>query len=502
MVAVAAVLAGIMLAALWSKKPQYKLIYSGVSGEDVAEVVSILEEKKVPYRLSTDGMSVSVPLEKMQEARLLVAGEGILAGGGSGFEIFDDKKIGMTEFMQKLNYQRALQGELARTISRLSEVESARVHIVMPKESLFEDRREEASASVVIKLKRGRILSQSQISGITQLVANAVEGLEAERVTIVDSRGNILSKGETGGAAEAVLSNHEIQRAFEMEMEKKVLSMLERAVGKGKSIVKVSAVMDFEQSEKVEEIFDPDRVVVRSEQRTQESRSDSEGLPEGVPGVASNLGEGGRGETPGLSSSNKKSETINYEITRVTKKTVSPMGKVQRISVAVLIDGNYETADNGERRYVPRSPEELKTFENLVKRVVGFDSERGDRLEIASVPFEEVGPEVVAAAVSFGDKYGFWISIARNVSIAVAGLLFFLLVLRPLVKWLVTPVESGPLLEGGTTAAEMEHALLEQRRTEERTRTMESIITTARNEPEVVYNVVRGWLAEDRGGGD
>jgi len=340
MIVVSALMAGIILAGIWSKTPSYKPLYSGISGENVAEVVALLEDEKIPYKLSSDGTGISVPSEKLQDVRLMLAGDGALMGGGAGFELFDGKNIGMTEFMQKLNYQRALQGELARTISQLSEVERARVHIVMPKESLFKEKEEEASASVVVKLKRGRILRQSQVNGISELVANAVEGMEIEGVAVIDSRGNVLTSGRKEGISYGASDNVEIKQTFEKEMEKKVTSMLDKAVGRGNSIVKVSAVMDFERSETFEEIFDPDSVVVRSEQRSVENYADTEGVPGGTPGVKANI-LGGGNEAAASSTSSKKNETINYEVSRTTKKTVSPLGELKSISVAVLIDGTY-----------------------------------------------------------------------------------------------------------------------------------------------------------------
>lgn len=497
MIVASALMGGIILAGIWSKTPSYKPLYSGISGENVAEVVALLEDEKIPYKLSSDGTGISVPSEKIANVRLILAGDGALMGGGAGFELFDGKNIGMTEFMQKLNYQRALQGELARTISQLSEVEQARVHIVMPKESLFKEKEEEASASVVIKLKRGKILKQSQINGISELVANAVEGMEIEGVAVIDSRGNVLTSGRKDGISYGASNNIEIQQAFEKEMEKKVTSMLDKAVGRGNSIVRVSAVMDFEQSEKVEEIFDPDSVVVRSEQRSVESYADSEGVSGGTPGVKANILSGGD-ESAASSNSSKKNETINYEVSRTTKTTVSPLGTLESLSVAVLIDGTYETAEGGEAKYIPRSEDELKTYETLLKRVVGFNAERGDKLEVVSVPFETVGAEAETALFeATGDSKQFWISIAKNISFALIALFFFIFVLRPLVKWVVTPVEGGLLLEGGPkTVREMEAALAGAEGSAEKELQIDNSLNNAKSNPEIVHTVIRGWIQD------
>jgi len=500
MIAVAAVLTAIIVTSIWSKKPHFQLVYSGVGSENMSEIASAIDERKIPYKLSADGMSISVPSDRVPEVRLMIAGEGLAATGGAGFELFDDKNIGMTDFMQKLNFQRALQGELARTISQLSEVENARVHIVMQKESLFRDKEESASASVVVRLKRGKGLSPSQIEGVVQLVASAVEGMEPEKVTVVDSRGNVLTRSGRGGMSDSVSSNLEMQRAFEKELEHKITPMIEKAAGKGKSVVRVSAVMDFEKSEKMEEIFDPDRVVVRSEQRLEESSSDSDGRAGGVPGVTSNLqgrtGEGGSES----SNTSKKSETINYEITRITKKTIAPVGKLLKLSVAVMIDGTYEESEEGGRKYIPRSAEELKTYENLVKNVVGFDGERGDRIEVSSMPFEVISEGIEGEGLLANKGDAFWIAIARNASIAVLGLIFFFFVLRPLVKWLVSVPGNGPLMEGGLmTVGEMEAELAgggEKGLSESR----EGAVKGAQVDADLVHGVVKGWMEEQREG--
>ena len=280
-------------------------------------------------------------------------------------------------------------------------------------------------------------------------------------------------------------------------MEKKVTSMLDKAIGRGKSIVRVSAAMDFEQSEKVEETFDPDSVVVRSEQRSVENYADSEGTPGGTPGVKANILSGGD-EASASSNSNKKNETINYEVSRTTKKTVSPMGALKSLSVAVLLDGTYETVEGEEPKYMARSKEELKTYETLLKRVVGFNEERGDKLEVASVPFELVKGE--AETVLFkdsGDRNRFWISIAKNVSFALIALLFFVFVFRPLIKWIVAPVEGGLLLEGGPkTVREMEAALAGDTGSGKKELHIDSSLSNAKSNPDMVHSVIKGWIED------
>lgn len=502
LIAVSAVIAITMVTAIWSKKPHYQMLYSRLAGEAMSDVVASLDTKRIPYRLSADGMNISVPSDMVQEAKLFVAGEGVLMNGAAGFEIFDGQKLGMTEFMQKLNYQRAIQGELARTISQLKEVESARVHIVMPKKTLFEESSRKATASVVVKLKRGRFLSSSQTNGIVQLVANAVEAMSPANISVIDSDGNVLTKGSKGDVSQTASNNLELQHTFENKLEQKVTSMLDKVLGSDKSIVRVSAVMDFEQSEKFEEIFDPDRVVIRSEQHSVETQANSEGQPGGVPGVASNLLETSAGSSTATFRGSNTNDTINYEITRSTIKSISPSGELRRLSVAVLIDGTYETDGDGNRKYIPRSDEDLAVYTRLIRNVVGLNAERGDHLEVASVPFDSDKDVVVLDLPQpFLEKYQPYISLAKsvvgNLSVALIAILFLLLVLRPLVKWLVKPVETNLLTEGGgKTVTEMEANLLESNEKSETVLRKESIVTAAKGNTDMVQNVIKGWVEE------
>lgn len=462
---------GIVLLVVWTNRINYQPLYFNLSPEDAGTVIEELKDQKIPHRLSANGRTVMVPAGKIYDLRLNLASRGIPSGGGVGFEIFDKTDLGTTEFVQKLNYQRALQGELARTINQFVEVEQARVHITLPEKTLFLEDEQKPTASVVVKLRnKGAALQEKQIRGIVYLVAGSVEGLEPEKVTVVGVDGSVLSTGATADSQMAGLTNsqQEFQREVEEGLEKRVQSMLEKVVGKGKAIVRVTASLNLKQQEKTEEIFDPESAVVRSEQRTDEKSKGSNPVAMGSPGVAVNLSEGG-GVTPRVSSSDmrKTNETINYEINKIVKRTVEPVGVIQRLSVAVLLDGNYEVTkgEDGkeEYKYVPRSDEEMKKYKSIVMKAVGYNAGRGDQIEVTNAPFETVRlTEEEKKAMS---REALWGTLRKAVpplaSLSLIALLI-LLVLRPLMKWLTRPVEEVRRIAGapGRTAGEIEAGIL------------------------------------------
>ncbi|MBI5748839.1 MAG: flagellar M-ring protein FliF, partial [Nitrospinae bacterium] len=343
--------AGIVLTAMivmifLAQKQDFQLLYSNLSSEDASAILSKLKDKRIQYKISADGGSIMVPSSNVYELRLQLAGEGLPQGSGVGFEIFDKTSFGMTEFVQKLNYQRAIQGELARTINKFTEVEQSRVHITIPEKVLFKEDQKRTTASVILKLKAGKRLKENQVQGIAHLVASAVEGLDPADITVVDMHGNILSGGrDSSQAAKLTTSQMEYQQNLEKTLESRVQTMLEDVLGRNKAIVRVTADVDFSQVERMEENYDPDSQVARSEQRTEDS-SQGAGAVGGIPGVQSNIpGAMPMTQPAGTpSKSQKTSETINYEINKVVKKVVEPIGKVKRLSVAVMVDGSYEEA--------------------------------------------------------------------------------------------------------------------------------------------------------------
>jgi flagellar M-ring protein FliF len=513
---VAAAIAVTIVVVLWSNQPVYHLLYSNISPEDAATITEKLKEQKIPYEVR-DGGAIMVPQDRVHELRLMLAGQGLPTGGGVGFEIFDRTQLGMTDFVQKLNYRRAMQGELARTISELTEVEHARVHLVVPEKALFSEKKEQASASVVLKLRGGRALSQNQVQGIVHLVASSVEGLNPQNVTIVDTGGNVLSRpSEDPYGTHLTNYQTEYQRNLEKSFEERVQSMLERAVGPGKVVVRVSGTLDFKQVERTEEKYDPDTTAVRSEQRVQENSSGSAVTASGVPGVVSNL-PGAKNENPqaaggkggNSSQSNKTQETINYEINKTVNHILEPVGTLKQLSAAVLIDGSYEAikgADGKEtKKYIPRTDEELRKYEEIVKRSIGYNAERGDQVEVVSIPFESnisMSEEETVAAKS--SQLAATLPFIKYAVAVVALLLVFLFIVKPLMKTILTPqggiggraglIASGmPLSRVGELEATSAYPQLQ---VSADGKVKEEAIKIARDNPQQTAKLLKAWINE------
>ncbi len=381
----------------------YGVLFTGLSQDDAGAIVTKLKGKKNPYRLENNGTAILVPKSEMYELRLLLASEGLPRGGGVGFELFDRQELGVTDFVQRLNYQRALQGELARTIAGMPEIVEARVHIVTPKESLFLENQKETSASVALKLRPGRTLSPGQVESIVNLVASAVAGLHPTQITVVDLKGRILSKPQDRLGLQGLSTGQlGLQHQVEESYERKVQDLFDKILGPRKSIVRVSTELDFQKIDVHEENFTPNRDLIRSEQKTTELSS--RGQEGGNPEAKFNLNQGtvtpplpGRGPPPLTApapspappkplrgtGSERLSELRNYEINRVVRQVVDSPGKVKRLSLAVVVDGNYQEKGN---KFTLRTPEEMRQFANLTKKAIGFNAERGDQLEISCVP--------------------------------------------------------------------------------------------------------------------
>ncbi|MBN2467885.1 MAG: flagellar M-ring protein FliF [Deltaproteobacteria bacterium] len=443
---------------LWTGKPEYQLLYSNLAPEDAGNILAKLKEQKIPYKIPSYGNSILIPEERIYEMRLVLASQGLPQGSGVGFEVFDNTKLGMTEFVQNVNYQRALQGELARTINGFAEVESARVHIVMPTKSLFVEEEEPATASVVIKLRSGRTLGKSQIQGIVHLVSSGVSGLRPEKVAVVDSNGKVLSGARDESDLGQITSDQlDLQKTMERGLEERITTMLEKALGPGKAIARVSCLMDFGKYEKTEERYDPDNRVIRSEQLFNENSNGWEPVPVGIPGVAANVAE----EKPVMRAGNvnsnfqKQDKTVNYEIGKVTSHSVEPVGKINKLSVAVIVDGTYKVIDGegGEREeaYYPRTQEEMGKLENIVKSAVNFDGSRGDNVEVINIPFEGAKALTDVDDMQSGDEQSSWISyvklfipVIKTGFLAIFLFLSFIFVVRPVMEWITANSRMGP----------------------------------------------------------
>ncbi len=376
--------------------PRFAVLFSNLESADAAGIIEKLRENKIPYKIGHAGTEISVPEETVYETRLSLAGEGLPSGGGIGFELFDQQRFGESEFSEQVKYHRALEGELARTIAHLSGVESARVHLVLPSRSLFASSDNAASASVALRLKPSAKLSREQARGIVNLVASSVRGLTPAAVTVVDGSGRKLAGGDD--EQETVTNSLEFQRNYERGLARDLQQILDTAVGPNKSVVRVAADVTFAREEVTEERIDPESTASRSFQIIEEHSANSNVTSGGVPGVVSTLD----GADPNLASKPqnglvRRSETRNYEISKTTRKTAEPVGRVTRISVAVAVDGTWK--GKGEKRvFSARSKEELATIKNLLVSAAGIKDARGDQIAVECVPFAalEEGLEQVA----------------------------------------------------------------------------------------------------------
>jgi flagellar M-ring protein FliF len=423
------IMASIMTFVYYTNQEDYRVLFSNLTGEDAATIVTKLKEKKISYQISPSGETISVPSGQVSELRLELAAAGLPHGGGVGFEIFDNKVFGATEFEQQMNYRRALQGELSRTINSLDEIQHSRVHIVLPKESLFIEQQKKPTASVIIKLKTGKKLKESQIDGIVHLIASSVEGLSADEVMIVDSQGNILSKSQ-GDSRQARLSSsqNEYQRNIEKEMATQIQTLLESVVGKGKAAVRVNAELDFRLMEKTEETYDPESPVVRSSQKQLDKAIGSASPSNRGTGKAESFGP----------EKEKTDEIVNYEINKTVSKTVMPVGEIKKISIAVLVDGIYQKNDKGTAIYQERPKKELDSFEDLVRKSAGFNAQRGDQVVVSSMPFNRPETEEGMTATSWQENIAPAIPMIKYIALIIGLLFTFLFIIRPLVRNVIT----------------------------------------------------------------
>lgn len=464
-------MSAIVFVTRWAGRPEYQVVFSGMEQTDAAGVVEYLKDKHIDYKLSDEGRTVAIsPPTMVDSVRLELSSAGLPKGSTKGFELFDKSTLGTTALAEQITKLRAIQGELERTIMSIDAVKAARVHLNNPEKSAFVKKDSVPTAAVLLKIKAGMELTPAQVKGIAHLVAGSVERLTVENVTIMDSKGNLLnekSDGVDGGGAD--LTRLDYQRQIESAYVKRIETMLDEVLGPNKSVARVTVDMDFSKFEKEEEAYDPSGIVTRSE-RTVDDGSGSK-TQTGVPGVSSNLTNDTSllgAPDSGKGASAHRESVKNYEVSRAVSRTAQAAGRVQRVSVAVLVDGQYvkvpgtEKGEDGKPlqvdQYRPLATEMMRKIENLVKQSVGFDGARGDSVTVENIRFmpNEAMEEVLAgAAPSMLDKFLF-----PNIGTVLLVLFFFLFLIRPLVKFLTKPTESevdlSRLLPSGVEELEAE----------------------------------------------
>jgi flagellar M-ring protein FliF len=436
--------------------PQMVPLFTDLALDDSASIAKELDRQGITYTLKNNGSIVLVPQEKVARLRMTLAEEGLPKGGGVGYEIFDKSDaLGATSFIQNINKLRALEGELARTIRGLDQVQAARVHLVLPDRPLFSHEKVEASASIVLRV-RGT-LSPSQVRAIRHLVASAVTGLKPERISIVDETGKLLADGAGDDNALTAAGADERKIAFESRLRKEVENIVSSVVGPGRSRVEINVDFDMNRITQTSDRYDPDGRVVRSSQTREEESANGTGKIGGAVSVANGL----PGSNPGANGGNndqthKTEEIVNYEISRTTKTEVIEAGRVNRISAAVLVDGTYSKNDKGEVVYQPLPKEEIDRITALVRSAIGYDAKRGDQVEVVNLRFAEDRAQSIAPPTGWMSYLQFSrdeiMGLAEKGVMVLLGLIVLLTVVRPLVRRIVTP-EGAEARAGAAGAA-------------------------------------------------
>jgi flagellar M-ring protein FliF len=435
--------------------PQMTTLFTDLSIEDSSAVIKDLERQAIPFEIRNDGAVIMVPKDKVTRLRMKLAEGGLPKGGGVGYEIFDKSDaLGTTSFVQNINHLRALEGELARTIRAIDRVQAARVHLVLPERPLFSRETPEPSASIVVRV-RGTLEPQ-QIRAIRHLVASAVNGLKPQRVSIIDEAGQLLADGASGATDNAV--GDERRAGFEKRMRNEVEAIVSSVVGAGRARVQLSADFDYNKITQTSDRFDPEGRVLRSSQTREESSATAENngqvtVNNELPGnqAQNNAAPAARDQ------SKKTEETNNYEISRTTKTEVTEAGRVNRISVAVLVDGSYAKNEKGEMVYQDRSKEQLDRIAALVRSAIGFDQKRGDQVEVVNLRFAEA--PVVAPLAEPTGLFGMLQFTKDDVMYVIElgvmmllGLVVLFMVIRPLVKRIIASEEIAPPSGDGAVA--------------------------------------------------
>ncbi|HEY3315726.1 MAG TPA: flagellar basal-body MS-ring/collar protein FliF [Bacillota bacterium] len=491
---IAAALVAVLTLAIWSavyaRGPQYATVFSSLTAQDAAAIVKQLDSDKTPHKLTDGGTTIQVPAKDVYSTRLALASAGLPSGGVVGFEIIDKTQLGATDFERRVNYIRALQGELTRTITQVAEVEEARVHIVLPEQSYFVTMAKPATAAVFLKVKPGVTLDKSQIQGIVNLISRSVEGLKAEDVSVIDVHGYLLSADLGGAETPDRVSTGllEVQKKFQKDLEKSVQGLLEQVIGPGQVVARVTAEMNFDQKVVDKDLFEPvvnETGIIRSIQELEENMTGSTQGASGAAGTSSNVPGYAAGSGTDQSSSDKTTSTRTYEINNIKEHIVVAPGTVKRLSVAVVINRDLQAKDQ-------------KAIEDTVRAAIGLDSTRNDQIMVSGIKFDTSMAEAVAADMSKAKKQNQWVSLA--IRILLAAVVGFIL-------WRI-------LFGGGKKREEILSDVFtsEERRAQviaeigqeelppeevERRRLREQVDQLAKKKPDEFAKVLKTWLTED-----
>ena len=526
---VAAILAIMYGVWMWGQQPEYRVLFTNVSDRDGGAIVESLQQMNIPYKFAEGGGAILVSANQVHEARLKLASQGLPKGGNVGFELMENQKLGVSQFLEQVNFQRALEGELARSIQSLAAVSSARVHLALSKPSVFVRDQQKPTASVLLNLHSGRTLDQQQVSAIVHLVASSVPDLPPTNVTVVDQNGNLLSDANRAGAHGLDPSQLKYVQQLQQSIVRQVESIISPIVGANNVRAEATADVDFSQSEQAAETYKPNSPPAASSirsQQTSESQSPTGGNASGVPGALSNqapapatapLTAPATG-TPGAATANnsnaRKDSTVNYEVDKTVRYVQQPMGGLKRLSVAVVVNYKRIVSKDGKVSVKPLTEAEKTQITELTKEAMGFSKERGDTLNVANTPFDGVDKEVETTVEATP-----WWQEAGNIALAkeigkfilaaiVLSYLFFRM-LKPMMKPVFrkidqianTPIAPPPMVEAQETTEQIiANTVMKEMEAKQATgyrQNLQMAKNLAKEDPRVVANVVKSWVGSN-----
>lgn len=515
-----AIAAGVAGLFMWAGNRAYTPLMTNLSPEDSANIVRVLREKNVPFKIDATGKNISVSPESIDQLRMDLAIMGMPQSSVVGYEVFDKNSLGQTSFVQKVNQKRALEGELMRTINSIHGVRRSRVHLAIPQKSTFVEDQKKSSASVVLDLEPGALLNDKQIYGIGNLVARAVEGLDQNEVAIVDSLGKTLSRGGGDALSQLTSTQADFRKGVEKDLERRVEEMMARVVGEGHVVARVTADLDFSSSTERQTTYDPDGSAIRSQQTNDQSMEGFRPTASGVVGAQSNQpltnGAGGLPNSVRTTDTKVKGGVTNYAVPETVRTTTRNPGAIKRLSVAVVVDGKIVKSKNKdgliESRTDAWAPEKLKEFEQVIASAVGIDKKRGDTLEVKNMEFSQTDFSEAEALLAERERQAYYQSMLLYAGMGLVIVLFFMMVVRPFIKWITDNTSDGvetflpqtleeleKLHSGGSSLPGLEDAvpgMVDQIDPEkiESEMVKEKIITLVDANPQKAALILKDWL--------
>ncbi len=524
MIGIATAVALIVGAVLWTSSTPYKILFSNLADKDGGAITQALQQMNIQYKTEPGGV-ISVPAEQVYDIRLRLASQGLPKGGTVGFELMDNQKLGVSQFSEQVNYQRSIEGELGRSIESLASVESARVHLAIPRATVFLREQQKPTASVILTLHAGRALDSAQVAGIVHLVSSSVPDLPVKNVTVVDQNGNLLSSSidaNNPGGLDARQLNY--LRNVEHGYVKRIEAILEPIAGKNNVKAEVTAALDFAETEQTSETYrpnsPPEKQAIRSQQ-SQETVNGDDKLASGVPGAFSNQPPGnatapitqppgnrpgatGAGTNPG---SSHKEVTTNYEVDKTVQHTRQPVGTIKRLSAAVVVNYKPVADKAGKTSFKPYTPQELTQINNLVREAMGYNQGRGDTLNVVNAPFAGATEALSPVDKLLAEAAANWQQIFRNVLITLVILYLIFGVIRPAIKYMTKSPEPEKELEEDMTPEQIAEIEAEDAAKHEEQEVAQALATyadnlqsvkdMAKNDPRMVAGVVKAWISKE-----